>query len=88
MRLEPDHHPVPHDSVPRLLISGVRAVSRRFDVRLPMKVLFAGWFTAMAVAPRPVVRTLAERFLFPEQRRTLNRLLATLHRGRNEALVD
>jgi hypothetical protein len=46
-----------------------------------MKILFLGWFAAMAVLPRRLAHPLAVAFLFPERRRSLNRLLARQHRG-------
>ena len=46
-----------------------------------MKLAFAGWFLAVAVAPKPLVRRLAELLLFPAGRRdSLNRLLGRLQR--------
>ena len=65
LKLDPLLHPIRTDRVWRLLIDGIRATARRFDVRWPMKLLFFGWFTTMAAAPRPVARRLAQFFLFP-----------------------
>ena len=79
LRLDPDRHPLPEDGLLGLLADGVRAASRRFDVRWPMKALFVAWFTAMAAAPRPLAKPLAELFVFPERRRALNAVLARLH---------
>jgi len=45
-----------------------------------MKAMYAGWFLAMAVAPRRQARSLALAFLFPERRSSINRLLGRLHR--------
>lgn len=80
-RLEPDRHPVPTDSRRRLLAAGIRAAVRRRDVHPLMRLAFTAWFLAMAVAPRGACRALSQRFLFPEQRQALNRLLAPLHRA-------
>ena len=80
-RLDPAGHPVRQDNRLHLLIAGSRAAWRRRDVHPLMRSLFGGWFLAMAIVPRPAARRLAQWFLFPEQRRGLNRLLAPLHRG-------
>jgi Glycosyl transferase family 2 len=82
LKLEPDRHPVAGDRVTGLLVDGVRAVSRRFDVSAEMKLLMAGWFVAMAVAPASFARRLAAAFAFPERRIRLNRLLGRYHRDR------
>ena len=79
--LDPAGHPVPGDERLRLLRLGMRAAGRRSDVRAVMWAAFAGWFAAMTIAPRPLARRLARWFLFPEQRRGLNRVLGRLHRG-------
>ena len=82
LRLAPEHHPVGADSRLALAAAGLRASAGRFDVRWQMKALYAAWFLAAAAAPRPLVRRLAEVFLFPERRRTANRLLGALHARR------
>lgn len=79
LRLDPNEHPLPGETLPGLLGLGLRAASRRFDVRWPMKAMFMAYFVAMAVAPRPVARALAEQFFFPEKRRGLNRWLGRWH---------
>ena len=68
LRLDPEAHPLPDERAPALVVSALRAAGRRFDVRWPTKLLFVGWFIAMAAAPRPLARGLAELFLFPERR--------------------
>jgi hypothetical protein len=79
-RLAPELHPLPGDRVMSLALDGMRAAGRRFDISPGMRILLAGWFAATALAPRPLARRLAERFLLPERRRGLNRLLRHLHR--------
>lgn len=81
-RLEPERHPLPTDTVPGLVADGLRASHRRFDVSAPMRLLFAAWFLATAVAPRPLARRLGELLSFPERRGTINRLLGRLQRPR------
>ncbi len=79
-KLEPSLHPIPSDSIWKLVADGVRAASRRFDVSRPMKLLFVAWFAATAASPRSLARWLGELFMFPERRTGLNRLLGRLHR--------
>jgi cellulose synthase/poly-beta-1,6-N-acetylglucosamine synthase-like glycosyltransferase len=80
LRLEPGLHPIPADSRRSLLGEGLRAARRRFDVSAAMRLMFAAWFAAIAVAPRALARRLAELFLFPERRGSLNRLVGRMHR--------
>jgi glycosyltransferase involved in cell wall biosynthesis len=80
LKLDRDAHPLRDDRVKRLTLAGAGAALRRFDVRWPMKLLFIGWFFAMALAPRRVARTLAELFLFPERRMPINSVLGRLSR--------
>jgi hypothetical protein len=79
-KLDPDLHPIPADSTAGLAIDAIRAAHRRFDISRPMKLMFVAWFMTTAVAPRRVARVLAELFLFPERRSSLNGLLSRLHR--------
>jgi Glycosyl transferase family 2 len=81
LRLDPAQHPRRDDTRWGLLVAGIRATSRRADVRLPLRVLYDVWFLAMSVAPEPVVTRLAGWFLYPSRRRGLNALLGRLHRG-------
>jgi glycosyltransferase involved in cell wall biosynthesis len=85
LRLGPEGHPVAGDSRLGLARAGLRASTRRFDVPWQLKALFVLWFVAAASAPRPLVRRLAELFLFPERRRAANRLLGALHARRAAA---
>jgi len=75
LRLAPAQHPLPGETPAGLLGLGLRAASRRFDIRWPMKAMFMAWFLVMAVAPPALARSLAEQFFFPEKRRGLNRWL-------------
>lgn len=81
LRLEPAAHVFPDDTVLKLWALGCRTAARRFDVALPMRLMFAIWFTAMAGLPAAGARWLAELFFVPEKRRSLNPLLGRLHRG-------
>jgi hypothetical protein len=88
LRLEPSLHPLPGDTRPGLLRDAVGACRRRDNVSPAMKLMFALWFAAVAAAPRPLARRLAEIFLFPARRSALNRVLARLHRpSRNDAVA-
>ena len=80
LKLAPADHPYGGDSISRLLWLGIKASLRRFDVAWPMRLLFTGWFTALACTPGPLARPVAEVFLYPQQRRALNRVLERLHR--------
>lgn len=82
LKLDPANHPISGDSIGRLLILGIRAASERFDVSLTMKLLYFGWFTAMALAPRPIAYWLAEKLMFPQSRSQVNKFLGALQRVR------
>jgi hypothetical protein len=71
LKLQPELHVLPDDRAWRLVCDSARAAHRRFDVAWRMKVAFVGWFAAMAVAPKPVARRLAEWFVLPERRPSL-----------------
>jgi len=79
LRLDPAAHPLPGETPAGLLGLGLRAASRRFDIRWPMKAMFMAWFLVMAVAPPALAHGLAEQFFFPEKRRGLNRWLGRWH---------
>ncbi|HEY2054166.1 MAG TPA: glycosyltransferase [Solirubrobacterales bacterium] len=81
LKLEPDRHPIADDTKTALLLASLSAVRRRFDVSWPMKGLFFAFFVAEAIAPRRPAHWLAELFLFPERRRTVNRLLWRMQRA-------
>lgn len=81
VRLAPKEHPVAGDTRLSLLVDSMRGMHRRFDISAPMKAMFLLWFTLEAVLPRPLAHQLAELFLFPERRRSLNRLLGRLRRA-------
>ena len=87
-RLEPSRHPVAGDRRTQVVRDALSAVRRRFDVSWPMKVAFMAWFLATAVAPRPFARRLAELFLFPERRASLNPLLGRLRRRRERLAAE
>jgi hypothetical protein len=77
-KLEPESHPLPTDRVARLAVGGAMAALRRCDARWPLKLMFIGWFVAMALAPPAIGPNLAQTFLFPERRPRLNPLLGRL----------
>ncbi len=79
LKLDPQRHPIAEDRIGRLVQLGVIAALRRFDVSLPMKMLFCAWFGAMAVAPNSMARRLAVQFMFPEARGRFNGLLRAWH---------
>jgi hypothetical protein len=79
LKLDASQHPVNDDTLWRLLLLGVTASLRRFDVAWPMKCLFILWFAAMALVPRPGATWLARGFQFPGARGSFNKLLRMLH---------
>lgn len=85
LKLEPARHPLRDDSLAGLLADSMRAVRRRSDASALLKGSFVAWFAAIAIAPRPLARWLAELFLFPARRRPLNRLLGRLQGGAPDA---
>lgn len=72
LRLEPDLHPFDDDRVGSVLVAAARTIPRRSDSSLAMKAIYAGWFAAMATAPRRLAVPLALYFLYPERRGALN----------------
>ena len=82
LKLDPSRHPVKGDTLPGLVALGTRAAARRFDVGIAMKVVFVGWLVCLTIAPRSLARPIAEVFVFPERRRSLNRWVAKMHRRR------
>ncbi|MDQ2630932.1 MAG: glycosyltransferase [Actinomycetota bacterium] len=81
LRLEPELHPVPEDTRTGLVREALAAARRRSNASAPMKAIFAGWFAAMAIVPRPLARRLATYFLFPERRPAINKLLGRFQRS-------
>lgn len=79
LKLDPDRHPIAGDRLWGLVADSVRAARRRDNAGLAMRAMFVGWFVAMAAAPRPLAAKLANLFMFPERRSSLNRLLARMH---------
>jgi hypothetical protein len=80
LRLDPKLHPIPGDRRLGLVLDSVRAARRRANVSAAMKPAFVAWFVAMSLSPRRLARTLAELFLFPARRNSLNSLLGRLQR--------
>jgi len=78
VKLDPKHHPLAGDRPLALLRDALGAVRRRDNASPAMKAVFLAWFAAMALAPRRLARRLAVIFMFPSQRRVLNRLLGRL----------
>jgi hypothetical protein len=83
LKLDPARHPIEGDRPFGLLVDAIGAARRRQGVSPAMKAIFVAWFVAMAAAPRGLARRLAELFMFPERRRSLNGLLGRLQRPDN-----
>jgi hypothetical protein len=81
LKLDPARHPIAGDRTIGLLADAISAARRRQGVSLAMKAVFIAWFAAMVAAPRGLARRLAELFMFPERRRSLNGLLGRLQRS-------
>jgi glycosyltransferase involved in cell wall biosynthesis len=81
LKLDPRRHPFPEDRIARLLVQGIRAALRHFDLPWTMRALQALWFIATAPAPKPLARWLAELLFFPEGRGALSKLVTVLRRG-------
>jgi glycosyltransferase involved in cell wall biosynthesis len=60
LRLEPDRHPIPTDSVRALVRIGLQATRDDPDVRWPRRALRYAWFLVVGIAPRRAVRSLGE----------------------------
>ena len=88
LRLDRAAHPLAGESRARIFSDAVTAVRRRSDVSLPMKIAFVAWFAATALAPRSLARRLAELFLFPERRASINPVLGRLRRGDGEPATE
>ncbi len=80
LRLDPARHPVASDTRRALVVGGLRAAARRFDVSPAMRAAFGGWFVTMGLAPRDAAGRLATWFVFPARRPRLNGLLGRQHR--------
>jgi len=87
LRLDPERHPIPTDTTIGLVRDSLRAAGRRSNASLAMKTMFAAWFAAIAVTPRPLARRLAVLFLFPERRSSFNGLLRRLQRNESNSAV-
>jgi hypothetical protein len=69
LRLGGPGHPISEDTRRRALAAGLRASFAHTDVSPLRRVAYAVWFTAVAVAPAPAVRMLAEAAFEPVRRR-------------------
>ncbi|MEA2219214.1 MAG: hypothetical protein QOJ35_1840, partial [Solirubrobacteraceae bacterium] len=68
-------HPVHADTRRRAVGAGLRAARGRVDVGGGRRALYAAWFLVAAVAPAPVLKTLAEAALQPLRPGSLARRL-------------
>jgi hypothetical protein len=63
-RLDPAHHPIRGDTPLGLGLRGVRAAFGRFDLNWLARAVRAAWFAAAALAPRPMVGWLAQKYFY------------------------
>jgi hypothetical protein len=74
LRIGDRDHPIPHDNRRRALSAGVQAALGRNDVRFRRRMLYLAWFATVALAPRRVVRALAQAAFGPRRTTWLPRL--------------
>jgi hypothetical protein len=70
-KLDPPSHPFHEDSLIRLAGRGAAVALRRPDLSPGLRLLYATWFLAMALAPERRATWLAEQMLYPERRGSL-----------------
>ncbi|HEV2784770.1 MAG TPA: hypothetical protein VGV67_00165, partial [Solirubrobacteraceae bacterium] len=75
LRLDRRRHPLAGDTRRRAVGAGLRAACGRDDVRPARRIAYALWFLLAGIAPKPLVRALAEGFLQPLRPRLIGRLL-------------
>ena len=81
LKLDAQRHPIQTDRLFSLFWRGAIASLSRSNARLLIRLLYLLWFAAMLAAPRPLARSLAEKFFHPEKRSNWNRLLRAFHCG-------
>jgi hypothetical protein len=82
LKLDPQRHPIRHDTLLSLSLRGIHATLVRVDVPWRHKLLHIVWFVLMVAAPRALTPWLAAKLFFPTTRGVLNHWLALfLERG-------
>jgi Glycosyl transferase family 2 len=74
LRIGGRDHPIPHDNRRRALTAGVQAAVGRRDVGIRRRMLYLAWFWTVALAPRRLVRALAQAAFRPRRTTWLSRL--------------
>jgi hypothetical protein len=74
LRIDDGDHPIPDDNRRRAVTAGVQAALGRTDVGIVRRMLYIAWFSTMALAPRPVVRALAQAAFRPRRTAWFSRL--------------
>jgi hypothetical protein len=74
LRLSDGDHPIAQDTRRRALTAGAVSALGRTDVGIRRRMLYLAWLSAVALAPRPLVRALARAGLGPRRARWLPRL--------------
>jgi glycosyltransferase involved in cell wall biosynthesis len=88
LKLQPERHPIPADTLTGLVRRAYRSLSA-LEPRLSIRFALLGWFVVVAGAPRPLARTLIALRYVPAQRpRLLRQLLHILRRQRSTQLGD
>ena len=74
LRMGGHGHPIPNDSRRSALAAGMQAALGRTDVGIRRRMLYVAWFWTIALAPRRVVRALAQAAFGPRRTAWLPRL--------------
>jgi hypothetical protein len=78
LKLDPKNHPLPGDTLVRGTWDGVRASLNYPGSSALDRVMNAGWFVCVLLAPQPLARWLVQMLYYPEKRGGLNAVLRVL----------
>jgi hypothetical protein len=79
LRLDPDAHPIPSDTAPRLAFHACRALWRDPIAPLRRRVLSSVWFLAVSILPGPLVRPAVKWTFTPHTRPKALRWITRSH---------
>ena len=88
LKLDPRRHPHRDEKLFRLCVHGIAASEKCDHLSTATKFLYAGWCGAMALSPRRLARWLAEKFFYPDTRKTFSKLLAHLQSKPVEPMTE
>jgi hypothetical protein len=75
LQLDPERHPLRHDTRRRLVWLGLKASKRRFDLPVRVRLVYMAWFVVTSLSPRLLAGWMVSLVFFPSQRRGLRRLI-------------